>query len=444
MPNPKSPGAERQRLYIARVKGDASRHEECKAKEKEHWKRRQLVVAESDRATRHQRKLGREKQQRFREKKKTREAELRALEINTSTVADNDELPLTQSIQKDRGRKRVRRDRSELYRKMRKLENDLENEKRRTQIYRKKLQRKNIAEEQTPQKEIRKSLRKCKVTPHVRKLLTFSTAMINGMKKRYGRSKSNKEKQMITNLVQTHLKKYRMMGMAHGVLGIPPRVEGKMGWSITTYRRATHLSVGQRWSIDVRDYLCRDDNSRITTSKQDTITRNGVKAQRRILSESMLRLHGKFAQERPLCQMSYSLFCRLRPFYIVPPTNKDRETCLCRLHENGRMIVIRMAKADIFPPGISSIEDVVALAVCPEPQQQCYERTCTTCANNLQDLSSDCTDTITWHQWATVKEDRIIRNKTVTIQRTVKKSIDGTAKQLCESFKKCSQSYVGI
>ena len=43
-----------------------------------------------------------------------------------------------------------------------------------------------------------------------------------------------------------------------------------------------------------------------------------------------------------LCKMSYSLFCRLRPFYIVPPTNKDRETCLCHLHENGRMIVERM------------------------------------------------------------------------------------------------------
>ena len=114
-----------------------------------------------------------------------------------------------------------------------------------------------------------------------------------------------------------------------------------------------------------------------------------------------------------------------------PPTNKDRETCLCRLHENSCMIVERMTKADILPAGILSVEDVVAHAVCPQPPQQCYERTCTTYTNNLQEVSSDCTNM--WHQWATVKEERLIRNKTVIIQRTMKTSIDGTAEQLCES-----------
>ena len=93
----------------------------------------------------------------------------------------------------------------------------------------------------------------------------------------------------------------------------------------------------------------------------------------------------------------------------------------------------RITKADILPAGISSVEDAVAHAVCSQPPQQCYERTCTTCTNNLQDVSSDCTDM--WHQWATVKEERVIRNKTVTIQRTLKTSINGTAEQLCESFK---------
>ena len=53
-----------------------------------------------------------------------------------------------------------------------------------------------------------------------------------------------------------------------------------------------------------------------------------------------------------LCKMSYSLFCHLRLFYIVPPTNKDHEMCLCCLHDNGRMIVDRITKADILPAGI--------------------------------------------------------------------------------------------
>ena len=148
----------------------------------------------------------------------------------------------------------------------------------------------------------------------------------------------------------------------------------------------------------------------------------------------MLRLHVIFTAEQPQCKMSYSLFCRLRPFYIVPPTNKDRETCLCRLHENGRMVVERMVKANLLPAGISTIEDAVSHAVCPQPQQQCYERSCTKCANNAKDVSSDCTDTITWFQWATLKEKRVIKNKTVVIQRTLKTRIDGTITQLCESY----------
>ena len=98
---------------------------------------------------------------------------------------------------KARGRKRVRRDRSELYRKVCKLETQLENEKRRSQRYRKKLQRKTMAEEPTHQKKVRQLLRKCRVTPIVRKTLTFSTALIEGMKKRHRISRSTKEKQLI-------------------------------------------------------------------------------------------------------------------------------------------------------------------------------------------------------------------------------------------------------
>ena len=426
MGKPKSSGSERRRLYMTRVKADATRYDDFKAKDKERWRRKQTETAQSDRAVRKQRKLNREKKRRSRERKKAQEAELQPLKANAQDDAMN--------TPKARGRKRVRRDRSELYRKVCKLETQLGNEKRRSQRYRKKLQRKTLAEEPTPQKKVRQLLRKCRVTPIVRKTLTFSTALIEGMKKRYRISRSTKEKQLIMKLVQTHVKKYRMIAMAHSALGTPRRITSSTSWSVTTYNRATHQSVGQRWSVIVRDFLCRDDNSRITTGKRDTITRNGVKAQRRIMTKSMLRLHVIFTAEQPQCKMSYSLFCRLRPFYIVPPTNKDRETCLCRLHENGRMVVERMVKANLLPAGISTIEDAVSHAVCPQPQQQCYERSCTKCANNAKDVSSDCTDTITWFQWATLKEKRVIKNKTVVIQRTLKTRIDGTITQLCESY----------
>ena len=61
-------------------------------------------------------------------------------------------------------------------------------EKRRSRRYRKKLQRKNMVEE--PHEIVRQLLRKCRVTPGVRQTLTFSTAVIDGIKKRYSGSRS--------------------------------------------------------------------------------------------------------------------------------------------------------------------------------------------------------------------------------------------------------------
>ena len=38
----------------------------------------------------------------------------------------------------------------------------------------------------------------------------------------------------------------------------------------------------------IKAFLERDDNSCITTGKKDTITRNGIKQQRRVLCDTML------------------------------------------------------------------------------------------------------------------------------------------------------------
>ncbi|KAF3837831.1 hypothetical protein F7725_009599 [Dissostichus mawsoni] len=48
----------------------------------------------------------------------------------------------------------------------------------------------------------------------------------------------------------------------------------------------------------------------------------------------MRNLHRKFLTEHPNYNLSYSLFCRMRPFWVVNPTLADRQTCLCKVHEN--------------------------------------------------------------------------------------------------------------
>ena len=117
----------------------------------------------------------------------------------------------------------------------------------------------------------------------------------------------------------------------------------------------------------VKEFICRDDNSRVTTSKTDTITRNKVKnAATNSLWNDGTSIHTKFSQEY-LYNIRYSLFCRLKPFYVVHATILDRESCLCKQHENCHHILVRLSKLNVITSSIQTMEDVVAAAVCPNP-----------------------------------------------------------------------------
>ena len=71
----------------------------------------------------------------------------------------------------------------------------------------------------TPEKDVNK-LRK-QGNGGVRKALLFGSAIFRAIKERYSASKSYKEKQLISKLIATRIRKYRMTGGAQAILGIP-------------------------------------------------------------------------------------------------------------------------------------------------------------------------------------------------------------------------------
>lgn len=95
-----------------------------------------------------------------------------------------------------------------------------------------------------------------------------------------------------------------------------------------------YRSLCYRLQENVHEFLTRDENSRLTAGKAQTITRGKKKKQKRFLNDTLRNLHRKFLIDHPHSSLSYSLFCRLRPFWVVHPTIADRETCLCKVHEN--------------------------------------------------------------------------------------------------------------
>jgi hypothetical protein len=78
----------------------------------------------------------------------------------------------------------------------------------------------------------------------------------------------------------------------------------------------------------VIDFFERDDVSSLTAGKKQTKTYKKDKRQIRYLNDSMKILFAKFHSEYPDIPMSYSRFCRLRPFWVLVPQLKDCETCI--------------------------------------------------------------------------------------------------------------------
>ncbi|XP_060749656.1 uridine-cytidine kinase-like 1 isoform X5 [Tachysurus vachellii] len=113
------------------------------------------------------------------------------------------------------------------------------------------------------------------------------------------------------------LKKYRLIHRVHE-FGLTYKT---LTEKIPKQRKPRFL---QTISLSVHSFL--ENNARMTTDKQDTITRKKVKCQRIILNDTLQNLHIAFVQQNPNIRLSYSSFCALRPFHITPPRASDRNT----------------------------------------------------------------------------------------------------------------------
>jgi hypothetical protein len=86
--------------------------------------------------------------------------------------------------------------------------------------------------------------------------------------------------------------------------------------------------VNEELKSRVEEFYVRDDNSRMTTGKKETVTRHKVRKQKRVLLDTMGNLHEKFCSENIDCVVSYATFTRLRPFWVCVAQAKDRLTCV--------------------------------------------------------------------------------------------------------------------
>ena len=176
-------------------------------------------------------------------------------------------------------------------------------------------------------------------TKTARKTLEFHNSLVTELSDQY-KNGNNREKQRVSKIVTGHtMKKYNLICHARRELGL----------SKDHGHRVKKRSLTCRLEDRIRKFYERDDISRIVPGIKRTITQNKQKKQKRFLTDDLINIHKKFQNENNDISISYTSFCRQRPFWVVRPRDSDRETCACRIHENMALVVDALDKNSFYP-----------------------------------------------------------------------------------------------
>ena len=416
---------EKREAYLQR-----ERNRNMKKKEKGILKSVQDMTAREKRAAR---KRWRNQKRKKREQIKEQAKVMKSLLTPPNTPAGVNGLPEDVVVQqKKQSSKKKKREIAKCYRDNERLKKELAKQKLVSDKYRKRLERQSEMQKRqeskldTPRTKTRKLLRHFP-QKIVRKTLVFQTALIEQIKQKYrNKLKKGQKKDILDILHGSVLRKYKIKTAAMRILGINlrnKRVTERKSLSRTMYSR-------------VREFYERDDVSRMTSGIRNTVTVNKQRRQRRVLNDTLRNLHVKFLSETSE-KLSYTTFCRLRPFWVKHPTDRDRDTCLCRLCDNTYMMASALRQANILKT--DDLEDICIETVCSAEKKECMFKTCTEC-NELRihfDRSNE-TEDIQWEEWRTKTEKRMIstgkelQEKDVTF--TIKETLNSTVNDLCDKF----------
>lgn len=446
-------GAERARLYRQRKKENPHEYAAYLQKEKKRYHKRKVegqirsINDMTEREKRHTRKAWRKKKQKERNERKRESTELQ-LETPPSTPSGPFPINLTNA-----GRKKVRKDRAKAYREIKKLKDQIADQKRTIERYKKRLYRQklNSSDTNSPRTQTRTLLKGQKVTNHTRRILLFHHVFLKGLKEKYSSTRSERKKQILTKSLTTSLlKKYRMIQMARKSLNLTQRRQVGVHVDSTGFiRRKKKNSIAEKMQTDIQHFLCREDNSRMKPGKKATRTKNKDKRQIYLLNDSMKNLHLKFLAENKDRKLSYSLFCQLKPFFVRQPNEKDRETCLCKRHENLQYKANKLKQMKLIDT--CDLDDLASQITCQTENKDCMYRTCNTCKNKSVTIGAhEIGKMVEWLEWKTKKLEKtepngeVIRTYSITVRETERGAVGVLIDEFQDDLKKMTKHLFNI
>ncbi|CAG5058805.1 unnamed protein product [Parnassius apollo] len=186
---------------------------------------------------------------------------------------------------------------------------------------------------------------------------------------------------------------------------------------------------------EIEDFYNRDDISRPTAGRKETVTKNKTKVQKRFLLDTMKNLYHTFKQGNPETKFSYYYFTRNKPFYVVKPSIDGREMCLCKTHTNPVYKAQELKKQRIIDT--DNLNTLFMSTMCDPKRQSCLYGTCQECCNSeITYDTSRVKETISWNEWIRKEVTYKKEEKTKKIIKNVKETQKGTVKNLMKEFNK--------
>ena len=276
----------------------------------------------------------------------------------------------------------------------------------------------------TPNSKVNALIKDIHVPPEVRKSLLFSEVLTTQLQEKADTlQKNSKEREVFQKCVSgTTLRKYKLLHMAKKFL--PKEKNNKS--IMTSDAKVREIVLKPEVRQKVINFFERDDISRMCPAKRDFVKKNGIKKQKRILLFTVKALTSKFVQETGI-NLPYATLLRAKPFWVVAPKLRDRETCLCVKHENFELKLNKLKSLQQLNHG--STEKLIEDYSCDVTSYDCMNGLCDKCKNQTFE-PGDNKDSLIYFQWKSINEDKIVKGEKKTFKITKKVAISSTVKEL--------------
>jgi hypothetical protein len=291
---------------------------------------------------------------------------------------DSESKVPSKSAQYISGQKRRNQTRAKHSYQVSKLQRENDKLRRTVSQYRTKLHRLTKAERlksDSPRSRLSREMARGTVSPAVRKRLLFGEALKADLKSAWNSIASTKRKREFKSMITfRYVKKYKFMCSAKPFL--PMKLSPSKKEVLGCKRK-----VFEHIKETVRKFYEQDDVSMQAPGKKECKTKNKVKKQKRYVTHSLKFLYRKFCNENEFT-VSYSTFCKLRPFWIVDRKIDERDTCVCMACENISYLHQALRTEGMLLNTNAELDTVIEEEMCCAPATvNCFLRKCPNCVN---------------------------------------------------------------